>query len=414
MAFLDALRGALLANPRLGLVAPALQVELLRLRLDRSYAWRSQRLLQETAVRLGLRAYRGREPVVFTSIMVPPELLYALGLVPFGVEVAGAVTSMLGLASQCLAAAERAWAPADSCSVLRAALGGAELGLLPRPLAAVCTSCPCDSTAKVYAHVARQAGPAPLLLLDVPYEQSPDAVAYLAEQLAAATATLAELAGRKLEPARLAEAVRLSNEARRHVLAVMAQRRARPGLLASSDALGFVYPWSLFLGSPAGVAVFRSYAEELAEAPARPAPEGPRLMWLHFMPFYAHELVAALEGAGAAVVCEEMTQLYWDEADPAQPFVGLARRCISHFLNVPTEERIERLLAVARDYQVDGAVHFSHHGCRQSQGALRVMRDGLAAAGVPLMEVEGDLIDPRGRGEGQHRTRLEAFVETLA
>lgn len=410
------LRAALERNPPTHLLTWALRLALLRLRFDRSRGQRPQRLLAVEALKLSLRTYQGRAPVVFTSLLTPPELLHALGLIPFNLEAAGCVTPSLGLVPRALTVAERAWTPADSCTVLRAALGAAQMGLLPRPLALVCTSCLCDSTHGAFATVADRLGRLPFRLLDVPYTDSPEAVTYLAEQLEALGNELAAMTDRRLNPVRLAEAVRLSNEARGHLVAIARLRRTHPGLLGAEDALHFLYPTSVLLGSPAGVSVFDSYRAELAAtAHRRPAdPAGPRLLWLHLLPYYRHDLLAMVETAGARVVFEEASQIYWRDLDPGRPFEALARRCIGHFWNGPLERRVQPLLALVREHRVDGIVHFCHHGCRQSWGALRALRDAMVGEGIPFLELEGDLVDARNRAEGQQSTRLEAFIETLA
>ncbi|HOR01331.1 MAG TPA: 2-hydroxyacyl-CoA dehydratase family protein [Anaerolineae bacterium] len=411
----DLIRWAL-ANDRFrrGFVAPALRFEILQLALTPFRATRAERLLAEAGLRLSLRAFEGREAVIYTSLFTPPELLHALGVVPFGLEAAGAGVAALGLAPQALAAAERAWAPVDACSILRAGLGVAYLGLLPRPQAVVATSSLCDSTPKVMAAAARLYG-APFFLLDVPYEATPPALAYLAGQLEDLTGSLAAIAGRAPDPARLTEAVRLSNEARGHLDRLTAQRVACPGVLPPGDGQGFLYPINLLLGSPAGATVFRAFAEEAAGRAQRPLPHvrGPRVLLLHVLPYFRHHILDTLQAAGACVVFEEMSQVYWPEMDPSQPYLGLARRCIAHFDNGPLERRTEAVLELARRFAVDGALHFSPHGCRQSWGALQVLRDALAAAGMPLLELEGDCVDARGCPEGQQRTRLMAFVEAL-
>ncbi|MHB1413761.1 MAG: 2-hydroxyacyl-CoA dehydratase subunit D [Chloroflexota bacterium] len=429
MALFDVLKEMVLSDLAPGLITPALRLELLHLRLDHarkrpvrdprtglfpSGEWRSQWVLQEAGLRLTIRAYQRRDGVVYTSLLLPPEPFHALGLIPFSLESAGAGAAALGLTARLLAVAEKRWAPADACSVLRMALGVAELGVLPKPLAVVCTSCVCDSTPKVFAAAAEASGGAPFAMLDVPYEDSPDAVAYLAEQYRALVEQLETLAGRRLDPAHLAEALALSNRARTHMLALNDLRRLHPGLLPAEEAMAFLYPTSVLLGSKDGVAVFRAFREEVAARAGEHADgRRPRLLWLHLLPYYRHELLDTIEALGAVVVFEEISQVYWPELDPSRPYEGLARRCISHFWNGPLERRIEGLVKMAREHKVDGAVHFSHHGCRQSWGALQAVREALLAEGVPLLDLEGDLVDPRGQAAGQHRTRLEAFVETL-
>lgn len=406
------LQGTLTRTPWRGMVVPALQLAILSLRFDRSHRWNSQRMLIAFGLRLSLRAFEGRDPVVFTSLLTPPELLHSLDAVPFGLEPAGAGAALLQVAA--LTAAERAWAPPDGCTVLRSALGVAHLGLLPKPSAVVCTSCLCDSTPKVSAAVARMEG-VPFHLLDVPYEDSPEAVAYLADQMKRVAGELAEVFGRPFRPERMAEAIETSNRTRSHLLAINDLRRSHPGLLDSTFAQDFVYALSLLLGSPEGAVLFQSYHRELEEA-ARSHPRaagGPRLLWLHLLPYYRHGFLEVAERAGATIVFEELNRLFWDEMDPQRPWESLARRCLGHPWNGPLERRLAGIRDLARRFRVGGAVHFSHHGCRHSWGAGRALRDALAEVGIPFLELEGDLVDPRERAGGQHATRLEAFIETL-
>ncbi len=414
MALFDAVRVALTRASKPTLVAQALRLELLRLRFDRSQRWESQRLLMEAALQLYLRAYQQRDPVVFTSLFTPPELIHALGLVPFGLDTSGAAAPALGLTDQVLGAADRAWAPIDSCSILRASLGAAHMGLLPQPVAAVCTSSLCDSTTKVFEAVADLMGGVPFRVLDVPQTRSAEGVEYLAWQLEDMVHELERLTGRQLQQARLTEAIDLSNRARDHLLALDRLRVAHPGVLDTEHAIGFLYPLGLLLGSRDGVSVFGSFRAEVAAAIPRHSDDGgPHILWMHLLPHYSNDLLETVEGAGATVVYEEIIRPYWDELDPTHPFESLARKCIDHPWNGPLERRIESVLGLVRDYRIDGAIHFSHHGCRQSYAALRAVRDALVEKGIPLLELEGDLVDARDRADGQHRTRLEAFVETL-
>jgi benzoyl-CoA reductase/2-hydroxyglutaryl-CoA dehydratase subunit BcrC/BadD/HgdB len=64
-------------------------------------------------------------------------------------------------------------------------------------------------------------------------------------------------------------------------------------------------------------------------------------------------------------------------------------------------------------YQCRGAIHFSHWGCRQSSGALHIVRTRLRKEGVPLLVLDGDCVDPANLQMGPLRTRVEAFIEML-
>ncbi|MBW2059375.1 MAG: 2-hydroxyacyl-CoA dehydratase, partial [Deltaproteobacteria bacterium] len=64
-------------------------------------------------------------------------------------------------------------------------------------------------------------------------------------------------------------------------------------------------------------------------------------------------------------------------------------------------------------YEVDGVIHFSHWGCRQSCGGASVLADVLKDQGIPCLILHGDGGDPSNYSPEQTRTRLEAFVEML-
>ena len=79
----------------------------------------------------------------------------------------------------------------------------------------------------------------------------------------------------------------------------------------------------------------------------------------------------------------------------------------------PIQRRVDRVLRHIELYQCTGAVHFSHWGCRQSTGALRVIRTQLRKAGIPLLVLDGDCVDPTNLQLGPLRTRVDAFIEML-
>jgi benzoyl-CoA reductase/2-hydroxyglutaryl-CoA dehydratase subunit BcrC/BadD/HgdB len=77
------------------------------------------------------------------------------------------------------------------------------------------------------------------------------------------------------------------------------------------------------------------------------------------------------------------------------------------------EHRIGYLQELARSYRVDGAINPCHWGCRQGTGARGLIQEGLREIGVPVLNLEVDCVDERNFSEGQLRTRLQAFIETL-
>ncbi|MGB9791679.1 MAG: 2-hydroxyacyl-CoA dehydratase, partial [Thermacetogeniaceae bacterium] len=126
-----------------------------------------------------------------------------------------------------------------------------------------------------------------------------------------------------------------------------------------------------------------------------------------------NELMSFIDQAGGVLAFEEFNYIYWPPLDPEQPFRSLARKVLSHFDYKPLEERIRVVRELAEKYRVDGIIHFSHHGCRQSTGGSLILKDALQEAGWPFLNLDGDCLDGRSETSGRMLTRLQAFLEIL-
>jgi len=93
--------------------------------------------------------------------------------------------------------------------------------------------------------------------------------------------------------------------------------------------------------------------------------------------------------------------------------ISLSEKMLSNSSNGPLERRVDAALKMARIYEVDGVIHFSHWGCRQSSGGASVIANALKDQGIPCMILDGDGGDPTNYSPGQTQTRLDAFVEML-
>ena len=93
---------------------------------------------------------------------------------------------------------------------------------------------------------------------------------------------------------------------------------------------------------------------------------------------------------------------------------ALAHKILSLYFNGSIVRRADQAARQIARYRCRGAVHFSHWGCRQSAGALHVLRAHLRKIGVPLLVLDGDCIDPENLQLGPLRTRVDAFMEMLA
>ena len=357
-----------------------------------------------------------RQSYIWTSMVMPPEMFHAMGLLPVNSELIAGWHSSLGLSREALVRAEAEGFSVGLCSYHKTAIGALLDGWLPPPAACVVSSNICDGAMKMSEFV-RERWRAEYFLLDLPHERSPDAEDYVVGQLKAMAGFLADVTGRRLDEGRLAEACRLSNAARESWLAAHRLRQdavLMPGSLGMRNLFGTTF----LFGSPAAVEVSGAlYAELRMRREAGWAPKTParcRLLWIHFAPLYRNSFLDYLEnGLGAAIAVDITNHVWWDALDPQDPYRSLARKALGHYYLGGPAERVAVYQGLARRFGVDGAVHFLHAGCRAIPGAVHVVKDALAAVGVPLLELHGDCIDSRGFSDEQARTRLEAFIEMM-
>lgn len=361
------------------------------------------------------RAFSRKVPVVWTSAFFPVEIVWGLNLCPFSPEVAAAFLASLGFAEEALDRAEQAGYSRDLCSFHRLIVGAALLGYLPPPAALVASTHLCDGAPLLFQNLAAFFR-VPFHVLDVPYRAGRDAEAYVAEQLAELWRVLADLAEQKPEPAGLAEAIQNSNRFRANLLEVNELRCRVPAPVRGSEMLNYLYLFFAGQGSREAAEVFACLAREIGRGEREGKREERfRILWLHLKPFYKGELMDFIENkSGAVLAFEEMSHVYWPPLSPGDPFPGLARKVLSHFCYKPLEARTATVKRLAEKYRVDGIVHFSHWGCRQSVGGSLMLKDALQRAGWPVLLLDGDCLDARNEATGGMLTRVQAFLEILA
>ncbi len=356
--------------------------------------------------------------IVWSSVFFPSELLWGLGIVPFFPEIGAAVGTGIGFADSAL---ERATAEAyavDLCTFQRALAGLALGGIFPRADAVVSASHLCDVSGQNLANHAYEEHRS-FFFVDVPASNDQAAVEYVARQLDTIARELCRAVGIRFDLDRVRESIRRSNLAWDAAQEQLALRAARPAPLRGSNMIAQIGITVMLFGSPFGVEYHRALRDYVRERVTTHTPEQPlqkrRLYWMHLRPYYTTDLMAHLEDRlGMVIAFEEMSSIWWERLDEERPLESLARKMLANFALGPVERRIEQALANIERYQCDGVIHFSHWGCHQSTGGLRLIQDRLKREAIPFLAIDGDCVDATNLPMGPLRTRVEAFVETLA
>ena len=376
-----------------------------------------RRMMALQTAKLGRQIFSGEEPMIWVNVSVPFEIINCFPIASIYSEFVGAVLAGADLAPPYIEKAEAAGYTTDLCSYHRSLLGASLQSLLPKPIAAVACSYPCDGGIKSVGEVARLAD-VDMFLIQVPAESTDENVAYLAGQFEKMTEFLAEKTGHPFDRDRLKQIILRSNQTADLMRQLYAYARYTPAPYDHKDLKNFQIVMLPMMGTDEGIEVVQAFLDEFGqriETGNLPMPdERIRLLWIQNRIQFSNDLLEIIaERYRANIVWDELNEVFWDPIDPDHPFPGLARRLIDAPLSGNLQKRIDTLTARSVQYKIDGAIHPCHWGCRQSLNARSLFSNALEKIGVPTITLDVDCVDKRSFSQGQLVTRLEAFCEML-
>jgi benzoyl-CoA reductase/2-hydroxyglutaryl-CoA dehydratase subunit BcrC/BadD/HgdB len=374
---------------------------------------------------------QGAGLVAWHWAVCPAEVLRAFGLYTFMVEYQAGYLAAKDQVVPYLEEAEARGFPRDACSLHKTCLGHSLLGeepTMPNPDFLLATTS-CDSTAKALFSLADHFR-VPYYLLDIPWNvrvgEGPQVlehgVRYYAAQLQELIGRLEELTGRPLPEGALAET--FHQAARLYALwgEINEMRRAVPCPMGGSDDTAVLGVLMNFPGTPEGVAYMERLRDEVRERVSRGQGVVPeerhRLLWLGPSVMYDMALFNYFEAQGAVLVKCELdflySGLYGGALDPANPLESMARKQIAHLYNGLSENRVELVRRLVRDYRADGIIFYCSWFCRLLGGNQRAIKQAMSQEfGVPLLVIDGDCVDPRSYAREQVTSSVENFLEML-
>lgn len=372
----------------------------------------------------------GAVPVAWVTSGFPVEVLRPLGFHTVYPENHGAICSVARMVPELSDAAEREGYSRDLCGYARADLGSVAtgktpVGRLPRPDLLCCCTNICQTVLYWYRALAAHFR-VPLVVVDTPFvygEAPPHHLAYVAGQLRELAETAGRIAGRRIDPAALAETMRLSREGTRLWDECLRAGRSRPSPWTGFDSFFHLAPIVTMRGTRECNAYYRTLRDELNDRVARGvggiANERVRLLWDN-LPIWFHlrGLSTVLARNGFNVVCTTYANA-WAEAgsliDPADPEGSSARAYLHVLLNRDLPYRFSLLSRLCREYGAAGAIFHGDRSCKPySIGQVDLKGRLETEDGVKGLLLEADHADPRAWSEAQAYIRLHAFMERFA
>ena len=346
----------------------------------------------------------GRKAVGVLPYFCPEELIYASGMLPFG---------LWGAEMEC--SESRRYYPSFICSLLHTTLEMGLRGMLDGLSAVMAPVC-CDALKSFSPNWKFGVGSIPVI--DAAWAQNRKTAAgeeFTRSRCRHILHALEEIAGRKVSDGEIAGAVAVYNENRAALRAFTAAAAAHPEAVSPADRSA-VLKAGFFLDRREHTAMVRGLTEALNALPESRW-KGIRIVTTGILAD-SPALLGILGELGFAVaddqVAQESVLLRRDVPVTEDPVLGLARYPgLAEGCSVlfdPGKERGRELVRLAQEAGADGVLWVMAKFCDPEEYDYVPVKRMLEQAGIPLLAVEYDQQAPSFE---QARSALEAFGEML-
>ncbi|QUI21867.1 2-hydroxyacyl-CoA dehydratase [Vallitalea pronyensis] len=380
---------------------------------------RSAQLIVKNQLHIYLeKMWEEHNRIVWTNMVMPTELFYAASLIPINTELIAGWLATLKLSSKYITHAHAMGYNRNLCSYHKAVIGALECGHIPPPKIAIFSSHICDGGGGMIRYFERRFN-TKVLLIDIPYKTTKENIACVMNQLVEAKVILEKYTNQSIERHQLKKAIFLSNQARNYMQEANNLRK-KDTLFYGNLAIRNLYGATFLFGSELGREVTKNYYHQLMEIKEKRSnsymtdKQPYRILWIHFAPLYANDIMGFFEETLNCVIAFDITgYIYWDKLSEDNPVHGMAIKAMSHFYLGDVSKRIRLYKSIIHAYRIDGMVMFMHQGCRAIPGSSWEIRQIAKEIKMPFLELSGDCIDDESFSSEQMKLRMEAFSESM-
>jgi len=354
----------------------------------------------------------GGKVVATYCVFVPDEIILAAGAVPVGL--CAGTSFSIPVAEQVL--------PRNTCDLIKSSYGFKLGRTCPYVQAShlIVGETTCDGKKKMFEILSEYQ---PVHVMEVPNKKNRVSRELWLSEVVAFKGIVEKLTGNKITEEKLAQAIKLVNGKRRALQRLYHARKASPPPISGKDAL-LVTQVSFYDDVARDTQQINALCDELEKRIANKegvfSPRAPRILVSGCpMAFPNWKLHHLLETSGAAVVCEEScigTRAFSDlVAEDKRTMDDQLEAIADRYMQIhcacftPNAERIEDIMRLAKEYKVDGVVHYNLLFCHTYATEAVSVAKTLEKEGIPLLRLETDY----GDDSGQLRTRIDAFLEMI-
>ncbi|HKL01494.1 MAG TPA: 2-hydroxyacyl-CoA dehydratase family protein [Desulfotignum sp.] len=376
-----------------------------------------------------LSASQNHRQVAWITSGGPVEPLVAMDIIPVYPENHGAMIGSAKMGEDLCTKAEEMGYSADLCAYARADIGcavakGGPIGGLPKPDMLICCNNICGTVLKWYEVQARYYD-VPLFIFDTPVCHTdffPETAAYVKAQITEYITFLETVTRQKLDMDRMNQVGHLSFEGQKLWQQVLRTTAHKPSPMSAFDAFFFLALIVTLRGTTTAVDFYKELIAEMEDRIANGisvvADEQYRLLWDNLPVWHRLKWLSKKFSDHKACLVADTYTSAWCGAiqyiDPDNFLDSIAQAYTRIYLNIGIDQMADQILDMIAFYDVNGLVMHSNRSCKPySFGQMDIMHIVQKKAGIPVLMLEADMVDPRSFSESQMDTRIDAFMEII-
>jgi benzoyl-CoA reductase/2-hydroxyglutaryl-CoA dehydratase subunit BcrC/BadD/HgdB len=350
----------------------------------------------------------GAKVIGFYCLYSPTELAVAAGAIPL---------PLCGTKNEPIAAAEEVL-PRNLCPLIKSSFGFAATDTCPffRFSDMLVADTTCDGKKKMFELIAEYK---PIHVLQLPQNQSAEtALPFWYDEVKKLKAVIEKHTGHQITDEKISSAIRLLNEERMTLKALMDLAKAKPSPIRGTDMLTIQFKTGFFADKKQGIALVREIIDELKNNAESPFTEKTPRILLTGVPVGvgSDKVIKVLEQSGANVVCFENCSGYkkaFTVDEKKEPLLALAEQYLTIPCSVmsPNTGRFNLLGELIEEFSVDGVVDLTWQACHTyNVESYRIEKFVKEKYQLPFLHLETDYSESDTE---QLRVRVEAFLEMM-
>lgn len=376
-----------------------------------------------------LSAGQNNKLVAWITSGGPVEPLLAMDIIPVYPENHAAMIGSAKMGEALCEKAEEMGYSTDLCSYARADIScsvvkGGPIGGLPKPDMLICCNNICGTVLKWYEVQARFYN-VPLFILDTPIchgGYAPEIAKYVRAQIDEYIAFLEVVTQRKFNYEKMVTVGKLSLEGQKLWQKVLNTTAHKPAPMSAFDAFFFLALIVTLRGTQIAVDFYTELVREMEDRIQKGIGVVPneryRLLWDNLPVWYRLKwLSGKFSEHNACLVADTYTSAWCGTIkyiDESRFLDSMAEAYTRIYLNIGVDQMADQVLEMIKFYDADGFVMHSNRSCKPySFGQLDIMRIVREKAGIPVLMIEADMVDPRNFSQSQVETRIDAFMEII-